>query len=73
MSMEAAFLLIWVGFLILGLAAAFLALYWSIRNRQFSDQDRARYLPLTSGIPPEKDGMQEKAGKAGEEERPDGD
>ena len=24
---------------------------WAIRSRQFSDQDRARYLPLNSGIP----------------------
>jgi cbb3-type cytochrome oxidase maturation protein len=46
------FLFIWIGFLLLmtgGIATFFL---WGIRAGQFSDQDRARYLPLESGIPP---------------------
>jgi len=45
------FFFMWLGFLLLmtgGIAAFFL---WAIRNGQFSDQDRARYLPLESGIP----------------------
>ena len=46
------FILIWIGFLLLmscGIGAFFL---WGIRTGQFADQDRARYLPLQSGIPP---------------------
>ncbi|HBG05667.1 MAG: hypothetical protein A2075_09680 [Geobacteraceae bacterium GWC2_58_44] len=45
------FLFMWIGFLLLmtgGIAAFFL---WAIRSGQFSHQDRARYLPLASGIP----------------------
>ncbi len=47
----AAFLFLWIGFLLLmtGSIAAFFL--WAIRAGQFSDQDQARYLPLTSGIP----------------------
>lgn len=46
-----AFLVLWIGFLLLmsgGIAALFL---WGIRSGQFKDQDRARYLALYSGIP----------------------
>jgi|GEM_PF-1905475 len=45
------FLFMWLGFLLLmtGSVAAFFL--WAIRRGQFSDQDRARYLPLQSGIP----------------------
>lgn len=46
------FIFIWIGFLLLmscGIGAFFL---WGIRTGQFADQDRARYLPLQSGIPP---------------------
>jgi len=55
------FLFMWVGFLLLmtgGIAGFFL---WAIRAGQFSHQDRARYLPLESGIPP--------SGETGEERR----
>lgn len=47
----ATFLFMWIGFLLLmscGIAAFFL---WAVRTRQFADQDRARHLPLQSGIP----------------------
>ena len=46
-----AFLFLWVGFLLLmtGSIAGFFL--WAIRAGQFSHQDRARYLPLKSGIP----------------------
>ena len=46
------FLFMWLGFLTLmiGCVAAFFL--WAIRGGQFSRQDRARYLPLQSGIPP---------------------
>ena len=50
-SHESTFLLIWVGFLILGLIAAFAALLWAVRSGQFCNQERARKLPLKSGIP----------------------
>lgn len=46
------FIFIWIGFLLLmscGIGVFFL---WGIRSGQFQDQDRARYLPLQSGIPP---------------------
>lgn len=46
-----AFLVMWLGFLGVMIAAITVALCWAIRSRQFSDQDRARYLPLQSGIP----------------------
>ena len=36
----------WLIFLITGQVMAVAVLFWSIRNRQFEDQDRARYLPL---------------------------
>ncbi|WP_243369934.1 hypothetical protein [Geotalea sp. SG265] len=46
-----AFLAMWLGFLCVMIAAITMALVWAVRSRQFSDQDRARYLPLRSGIP----------------------
>jgi len=36
----------WLIFLVTGLGMAVAVLFWSIRNRQFEDQDRARFLPL---------------------------
>jgi cbb3-type cytochrome oxidase maturation protein len=55
LSPESAFLVMWTGYLVLGLIFAVAVLVWAIRSGQFEDQDRARYLPLRSGIPP-KDG-----------------
>jgi nitrogen fixation-related uncharacterized protein len=46
-----AFLAMWLGFLAVMIAAITMALVWAVRSRQFSNQDRARYLPLKSGIP----------------------
>ena len=46
------FMLMWIGFLALMTCCIALFFYWGIRTGQFSDQDRARYLPLNSGIPP---------------------
>jgi len=48
---QTAFLLMWIGFTALVLIAISAVLVWAVRNRQFSDQDRARYLPLQSNIP----------------------
>lgn len=58
------FLFMWIGFLLLmtGSIAAFFL--WAIRAGQFSHQDRARYLPLQSGIPsgcePDEEHLQER-------------
>ena len=48
---ETTFLYMWLGFLLLmiGFVAAFFL--WAVRGDQFSHQNRARYLPLQSGIP----------------------
>ncbi len=36
----------WLVFLFSGTVMAILVLFWGIKNHQFEDQDRARYLPL---------------------------
>ena len=46
-----ALIIVWVTFAAIALAAIVAVLVWAIRSRQFSDQDRARRLPLDSGIP----------------------
>jgi cbb3-type cytochrome oxidase maturation protein len=46
-----ALIIVWVTFAVLMLAAIVAVLVWAVRSRQFADQDRARYLPLESGIP----------------------
>ncbi len=48
------FILLWVTIAVLMLAGIAAVLVWAVRNRQFSDQDRARHLPLLSGIPEER-------------------
>ena len=53
------FLVMWLGFLGLMLAAIAIPMVWAIRSRQFSSQDRARYLPLESGIPGEPEKRQQ--------------
>ena len=40
------FVSFWLIFLGTGLLMAALTVVWGIRNHQFDDQDRARYLPL---------------------------
>ena len=47
----ATFLCMWIGFLLLMIGSIAGIFVWAIRTRQFSDQDRARYLALQSGIP----------------------
>jgi cbb3-type cytochrome oxidase maturation protein len=62
------FLFMWIGFLVLmiGCIAAFFL--WAIRNGQFARQDRARYLPLQSGIPaadvPDEADRKDRGGKS---------
>lgn len=49
------FLVIWIGFIVLMMSVIVILLLWAIRTRQFENQDRARYLPLRSGIPADHD------------------
>lgn len=61
----ALFLCIWIGFLALMLVSITAILVWAVRSRQFMDQNRARYLPLDSGIPSEtRDEVQGNRGEA---------
>ncbi len=36
----------WILLLAAGLGASFMGFFWALAHGQFSDQDRARYLPL---------------------------
>lgn len=47
------FVFMWLGFLMLMSVGTALFFLWAVRSQQFSQQDRARYLPLQSGIPVE--------------------
>jgi len=47
------FVFMWLGFLMLMSVGTALFFMWAVRSQQFSQQDRARYLPLQSGIPVE--------------------
>jgi nitrogen fixation-related uncharacterized protein len=47
------FVFMWLGFLMLMSVGTALFFIWAVRSQQFSQQDRARYLPLQSGIPVE--------------------
>lgn len=48
---DSALLLVWIAFSGVALAGILAVLVWAVRAGQFGDQDRARYLPLESGIP----------------------
>jgi cbb3-type cytochrome oxidase maturation protein len=54
MSYSNAFLAMWIGFAAITMAGVGAALWWAIKSGQFKDSDRARYLPLMSGIPEDK-------------------
>ena len=63
-SAQAGLLYLWVTFAfvsILGIAAV---LVWAVRSRQFTDQDRARHLPLLCDTP-DADGGDEETRSAG--------
>ena len=51
MTPENALLIMWITFTAVAVAGLSAVLVWAIRSRQFSGQDRARYLALWSGIP----------------------
>jgi cbb3-type cytochrome oxidase maturation protein len=40
----------WLVLVALSLGVSLAAFIWGLRNGQFTDQDRARYLPLREGI-----------------------
>lgn len=50
-----AFLVMWFGFTVLMIVVLGIVLLWGIRARQFTDQDRARYLPLDGPLPERKE------------------
>jgi len=52
MSFPLVILTIWIGLTAATLLLAGGLIAWGIRTRQFSDQDRARYLPLGE-LPPD--------------------
>jgi cbb3-type cytochrome oxidase maturation protein len=54
MSYSNAFLAMWIGFAVMTMAGVGAVLWWAIKSGQFKDNDRARYLPLMSGIPEDK-------------------
>jgi len=62
-----AFLVLWIGFLLLmtGCVGAFF--FWAVRSGQMSQQDRARYLALQSGIPEEDEPLKESDRESGRE------
>ncbi len=51
MSGPVAFLIVWFTFLVITLIGVSAIIVWAVRSGQFANQDRARYLPLRSGIP----------------------
>ena len=51
LTAQGALLAVWIAFTVLALIAIIAVFVWAVRARQFSDQDRARHLPLRSGIP----------------------
>ena len=51
LSSQMALLVMWVVFAALSLLGVMAVIVWAVRSRQFADQDRARRLPLDSGIP----------------------
>ncbi len=47
------FLTVWIGYTILGVTVFSVVFAWAVRNRQFSDLRRARYIVLTADEPVE--------------------
>ena len=56
MTSADALLIMWLAFTAAAVLGVSGVLVWAVRSRQFSDQDRARYLPLDSGPPPDGPG-----------------
>jgi len=59
---------IWIGLVVITLVTGGIVLAWAIRTGQFSDQDRARYLPLGDPLPEQdRDKAEDSEGEKGEE------
>ena len=52
MTPDQALLIMWLTFTAMAVLGLSGVLVWAIRSRQFSNQNRARFLPLLSKIPP---------------------
>jgi len=55
MTTQSSLLVLWVMVAVLGVAGGTAVFVWAVRRRQFSDQDRARYLPFLGQTPEPKD------------------
>jgi cbb3-type cytochrome oxidase maturation protein len=51
MTAQESLLVLWVIAAAIGVAGGSAVLVWAVRRRQFSDQDRARYLPFLGETP----------------------
>ena len=69
MSPQTHLLVAWITVTVLSLLAVIAVFVWAVRTHQFSHQDRARYLALDEGIPPEDES--EKTGDAKKEVTPE--
>jgi hypothetical protein len=47
------FIPLWLFYLLSGTIMAVVTLVWAVRNRQFEEQDRARFIPLAGLTPAE--------------------
>ena len=59
-----ALLIMWITFTGMAVLGVTAVLVWAVRAHQFANQDRARYLPLMSGIPMEHGGRSRAAPSA---------
>lgn len=50
-----AFVVMWIGFLVIMSSGIVIFFLWAMRAGQLCEQERARHLPLKSGIPPAED------------------
>ena len=53
LTQQDALLMMWITFTVMAVLGVSGVLVWAVRSRQFTNQTRARYLPLLSGIPEE--------------------
>jgi len=43
--------LAWLSLIAVGIGISIMVFYWALKNGQFADQTRARYLPLGEDVP----------------------
>lgn len=70
MSAAQVIIAIWIGLVVITLVTGGVVLAWAIKTGQFSDQDRARYLPLGDPLPEQdrdRDKAEDSEGEKGEE------